>query len=92
MKDMKEFNLYRLIEASPFSNQLSDWWTDALVDFLIDVDAKLENINIDNIIANSLMFFKNEEELKKDGRNLEDEDILYQDEDEIIIWLQKNIF
>ena len=38
------------------------------------------------------MFFKNEEELKKDGRNLEYEDILYQDEDEIIIWLQKNIF
>ena len=87
MNDMKEFNLYRLIEASPFWHKLSDWWTDALVKYLLNIDAKLENINIDDIIINWLMFFKNEEELKKDGRNLEYEDILYQDEDEIIIWL-----
>ena len=92
MNDMKEFNLYRLIEASPFSNQLSDWWTDALVKYLLNIDAKLENINIDDIIINWLMFFKNKEEIKENDINLEDEDILYQDKDEIIIWLQKNIF
>jgi len=51
---MKRFNIMRLIDASAFESNLSDVAKDALVDYLIDTGATLDNINIDDMIVNGI--------------------------------------
>ena len=73
---MEEFNLYRLIEASPFSGDFSDTVKDALVEFLMDTGATLENVNIDDLIINGL-YSMDEDEYNK---NFKDNYLLCEDE------------
>ena len=49
---MRTFNIQRLMDASPFTSQISDKTYNALLDFYIEIDVNLDNLNIDNDIIN----------------------------------------
>lgn len=51
---MKEHNIERLIEASPFSKDLPYEVKNAILDFFVDTGADIENINVDDFIVNGL--------------------------------------
>jgi len=55
MENRKESNLVRLIEASPFKNQLSDEIFDALLDYYMLFEDPLSIINVDNDISNRMV-------------------------------------
>lgn len=81
---MTEFNIARLMNASPYINQISNETYDALFDFYVDTGATLENINVDNDIVNYIV----ESTLTEFNKYYDDEDdisILYKNEDEDFI-------
>ena len=49
---MKEFNLKRAMDASPFISSITDETYDALFEYYINIDIDLNEINIDNDIIN----------------------------------------
>lgn len=76
---METVNLYRLLDASPFSDRLSNNAKDALIDYLEEIGVDLD-VNFDNIIVNGISIIsKNEfDELKEYEK--EDMCLLYTDE------------
>lgn len=84
---MYEHNIYRLIEASPFSNKLSYEAQEALADFFINTGATLDSINVDNIIVNGITSMTQKgfkKEFTKEQR--EDKYILFQDDYEVFFF------
>lgn len=78
---MKEFNLYRLIDTSPFINQFDNDERDAIADYFIDGGYDLNDINIDDFIVNGIYRIEREEWNEKTEEQKEDCYILYNDED-----------
>ncbi len=72
---MEEFNLLRLINSSPFIGNLSDKAVDALLDYYIETESTLKNINVDDMIVNSISILdKDDYEDNKDSYYLLCED------------------
>ena len=51
---MKDFNITRLMNASPFINQIDKRTYDALFDYYNNNGMTLDNINVDNDIVNGI--------------------------------------
>tara|TARA_R110000850_G_scaffold248180_1_gene373120 strand:+ start:290 stop:571 length:282 start_codon:yes stop_codon:yes gene_type:complete len=79
---MKQFNLQRLMNASPYIEQISDTANNALFDYYIGIDISLNDINVDDDIINGITE-TTIEEFKEDYTNFDDVNILYMDEENI---------
>ncbi|HAQ69853.1 MAG TPA: hypothetical protein DCR48_02655 [Flavobacteriales bacterium] len=80
---MKEFNLQRLIDASPFTQNLTDDQWNGVFDFFNDLDFTLESINIDDFIVNGTTIIGRKEYQQMSEEEREDLYILSQDDDEL---------
>lgn len=80
---MKNFNLGRLIDASPFTQNLTDDQWNGVFDFFIDSAFTLDNINIDDFIVNGTSIIGREEFNQMSKELKEDIYVLSQDEDEL---------
>ena len=65
---MKTFNIYRLIEACPFKDKLTEGAKDALADFIDEVYECINDVNIDDIIINGI-YIIDEDEYMADTNN-----------------------
>jgi hypothetical protein len=87
---MKEHNIYRLVNASPYAEGHSRYVLEAIEDYYLMADYDIENINVDDLIVNSLTYIsKNDIDSYWGGiEELEDNYyILYRDEDDGDIWI-----
>lgn len=64
---MKEHNIQRLIQASPFWADDYNCILDDLIDFFDETGATLDNMNVDDLIVNSLTYVENGSEWWAEG-------------------------